>query len=205
MINERPMNDAVVIVTDIETDGPNPGVNSMRSFASVAVGLDGSERGEFEAVLQPLSGAHADAATLAWFQSQPDAWAAATEGAQPTAQVIRDYVDWVNGFETGRVFTAFPLAFDGAWMDYYLRRYTRHALVEGHYVKGRLFDGSGFCLKSYVAGVTGRPPWDCNPKSLPQHWFGGQDHTHRAIDDARGYACLLGVLRLMAQPPAASR
>lgn len=37
MITERPMKDPVYIVTDVECDGPTPGLNSMLSFASVAV------------------------------------------------------------------------------------------------------------------------------------------------------------------------
>lgn len=47
----------VYVVTDIEVDGPWPGPNSMRSFASVAVTLDGTEHGRFEAVLEELPGA----------------------------------------------------------------------------------------------------------------------------------------------------
>jgi hypothetical protein len=45
------------VVTDIEVDGPWPGANSMRSFASVAVDAQGAELGVFEAVLEPLPGA----------------------------------------------------------------------------------------------------------------------------------------------------
>jgi len=127
--------------------------------------------------------------------TEPEAWAAATDGARPAEEVMRGYVDWVNGFQGGRTFAAYPLAFDGAWIDHYLRRFTPHALVEGHYAQGRLFDGSGLCLKSFVAGFTGREAWDCSPKTLPQGWFGGIPHTHRAIDDARGYARLLATLR----------
>lgn len=189
------MDDPVFIVTDIEADGPKPGENSMRAFASVAMGVDGQERGVFEGVLLPLSEAHPDAKTLEWFQSQPIAWSAATEGARPPEAVMEDYVEWVTRFEGGRVFTAYPLAFDGIWIDYYLRRFTNHALVEGHYVTGRLFDGSGLCLKSFAAGLVGRPPWDCPPSLLPTEWFGGFEHTHRAVDDARGYAHLLTNLR----------
>ncbi|MFH9352772.1 hypothetical protein [Kitasatospora sp. NPDC017646] len=37
------------VVTDIEVDGPWPGANSMRSFASVATTMDGRTFGEFEA------------------------------------------------------------------------------------------------------------------------------------------------------------
>jgi hypothetical protein len=194
MINRRPMTQAVYIVTDIECDGPTPGRNSMISFASVAVTADGQEKGVFEAVLEPLPGAEPDPETLAWFQTQPEAWAAATRNPLPPQQVMAAYADWIAGFEVGRVFTAFPIAFDGMWIDHYLRRFTRFAVVEGHYARDRLFDGSGLCLKSFAAAVTGREPWDCNPRSLPPEWLGNHAHTHRAIDDARGYAHLLGVL-----------
>jgi hypothetical protein len=195
--NERPMAEAVYIVTDIEADGPTPGRNSMLSFASVAVTAAGEERGVFEAVLEPLPGAEPDPDTQAWFRAQGVAWAAATTNPRPPEQVMADYVGWVGGFEMGRVFAAYPLAFDGGWIDHYLRRFTPYALVEGHYAKGRLFDGSGLCMKSFAAAVTGRPPWDCPPSSFPPEWLGNHEHTHRAIDDARGYAHLLGVLMQM--------
>lgn len=35
------------VVTDVELDGPWPGVNSMRCFASVAISLDGTEHGQW--------------------------------------------------------------------------------------------------------------------------------------------------------------
>jgi hypothetical protein len=193
------MLDPVFIVTDIEADGPDPGVNSMRAFASIAIGLDGDERGSFEAVLLPLDGARSDVRTLEWFQSQPEAWSAATTGAEPSATVMADYVEWVRTFSGGRIFTAYPFSFDGIWIDHYLRRFTKHALVEGHYAVGRLFDGSGFCLKSFAAALVGRPPWDCPPSALPKEWFGGHEHTHRAIDDARGYAHLRSNLMRQSQ------
>jgi hypothetical protein len=51
---ESPVDPWVYVVTDIEVDGPWPGPNSLRSFASVAVTASGEERGTFEAVLAPL-------------------------------------------------------------------------------------------------------------------------------------------------------
>lgn len=94
---------------------------------------------------------------------------------------------------------AFPIAFDGGWMDFYLRRFTRYGLVQGPYEKDVLFEGRpGLCLRSYAAALTGRPVAEVTPQSLPPEWFGGFGHTHRAIDDARGYAHLLGVLFRMA-------
>ncbi|MGH6966392.1 MAG: hypothetical protein ACREE0_18055 [Phenylobacterium sp.] len=199
MITQRPMDHAVYIVTDIECDGPAPGRNSMLSFASVAVTAEGEEKGVFEAVLAALPGAEPDPETHAWFQTQPQAWAAATHNPRPPEQVMADYAAWIRTFEVGRVFTAFPLAFDGLWIDYYLRRFTPSGLVEGHYAKDRLFDGSGLCLNSFAAAVTGRDAWACKPKSFPPEWLGNHKHTHRAIDDARGYAHLLGVLMKMSK------
>jgi hypothetical protein len=194
MIVERPMDDPVFVVTDIECDGPRPGENSMLAFAAVAVSANGEPRGEFQAVLEPLPGAVADADTLAWFQTQPEAWAAATTNPRPPQVVMAEFEAWVRGFDDGRLFAAFPLAFDGAWIDHYLKRFTGSALVEGHYVRGRLFDGSGLCLKSLASGLSGQPVWACTPRTLPRDWFGGHAHNHRAIDDARGYAHLLTVL-----------
>ena len=92
MNNQRPMADAVYIVTDIEADGPTPGRNSMIAFASVAVTATGEKKGVFEAVLQPLTGAEPDPDTYAWFQTQPEAWAAATLDPRPADQVMVDYV-----------------------------------------------------------------------------------------------------------------
>ena len=191
---ERPMRDPVYVVTDIECDGPTPGRNSMLSFASVAVTADGVEKGVFEAVLAPLEGAAPNPDTLAWFKTQPEAWAAATTDPRPPADVMRDFEAWVRGFGEGRIFAAFPLAFDGMWIDAYLKRFTGHALVEGPYETNRLFDGSGLCLRTLAAARTGQPVWACAPKTLPAAWLGHHEHTHRAIDDARGYAHLAGVL-----------
>jgi hypothetical protein len=186
--------DWVYIVTDIEVDGPWPGPNSMRSFASVAVTSSGEERGTFEAVLEPLPGATPNPDTYAWFQTQPEAWAAATTDPRPVGEVMRQFVTWVRDLSGPRMFAASPIAFDGGWIDYYLRRFTRYGLLQGPYEADVLFDGPGLCLSSYAAAITGRPVADVSPQSLPSEWFGDIAHTHRAIDDARGYAHLLGVL-----------
>jgi hypothetical protein len=184
--------DWIYVVTDIEVDGPWAGPNSMRSFASVAVTADGQEHGTFEAVLEPLPGAAPNPDTYAWFQTQTEAWAAATTDPQPTAQVMGQFVDWVHALPGPCVFAASPLAFDGGWYDYYLRRFTRYGLVQGPYEQDILFEGrSGLCLRSYDAAVTNRPVAEVSPQTFPAEWFGNIEHTHRAIDDARGYANLL--------------
>jgi hypothetical protein len=112
--------DWVYVVTDIEVDGPWPGANSMRSFASVAVTANAEECGTFEAVLEPLPGAAPNPNAYAWFQTEPEAWAAATTDPRPVPEVMA--------------------------------------------------------------------------QTLPPDWLGHIEHTHRAIEDARGYAHLLGEL-----------
>lgn len=106
-------------MTDVELDGPWPGVHSMRSFASVAVSLDGTEHGRFEAVLEPLPGTAPDAKTMEWFQTQPEAWQAATTDPESVPDVMARYVDWLKTLPRPRTFAAFPMSLDGPWIDYY--------------------------------------------------------------------------------------
>jgi len=186
-----PVDRWIYVVTDIETDGPWPGANSMRSFASVAVSLDGTEHGRFEAVLEELPGAAPHPETLEWFLSIPQMWAAATADPRPVPAVMADYAAWIKALPGDSMFAASPLAFDGSWIDYYLRRFTRYGLVQGPYEEDRLFDGPGLCIRSYAAAVTGHPVADLSPTAMPGEWFGNVEHTHRAIDDALGYANLL--------------
>ncbi len=186
-----PTPEAVYLVTDIETDGPWPGPNSMRSFGTVAVTASGDFLGEFEAVLAPLPGAAPNPDTYAWFQTIPEMWEAATTDPRPPAVVMNDFADWVRAFGRPRVFAAHPLAFDGTWIDAYLRRFTSYGLSQGPYETERLFTAPALCLMSYGAAVTGWFIGDVSPTTLPSEWLGEVEHTHRAIDDARGYAHLL--------------
>ncbi len=189
----EPMNpERIYVVTDIEVDGFTPGPHSMLSFASVAVTASGKQMGEFEAVLEPLPGSQHDPHVWDWFQSQPpEVLAAATTDPQPVPQVMADFVTWVQGLGEEREFCASPLGFDGPYVDYYLRRFTTYSVCPAIYDEAPLFHGPGLCLKSLACGVTGGDPATFMIHDLPQSWFGDVPHTHRAIDDARGYANLL--------------
>lgn len=182
----------VYVVTDIEVDGFVPGAHSMLALASVAVTASGRVVGEFEAVLERLPGAQPDPQVWAWFASQPpEVLAAATTDPRPVADVMADFVAWVRGLGPERELVASPLGFDGTYVDHYLRRFTPYALCEGMYAEDRLFHGAGLCLKSLACGLVGGDPATFSVHELPSAWFGEVAHTHRAIDDARGYAHLL--------------
>jgi len=182
------------VVTDIETDGPEPGRNSMRSFASVVMNADGQIVGQFEGCLAELPGAAPDPATLAWLQSHAAAWADLTRDPRPAAEVIGPYVDWLRALPLHAVFVAHPLAFDGFWMDWYLRRFAGLRLSCGPYGGERLFLHAGLDLASLIMGVAGWEFTDCRREAYPQAWSAGHQHTHRAIDDALGYAHILAAV-----------
>ena len=189
----RPV-EPVYVVTDVEVDGATPGENSMLSFASVAVNAKGEEADSFQAVLNTLDGATPDPLTMAWFQSQPEALAAATHSPEPPREVVARFVHWVQGLPGDAIFVAHPLAMDGPWMDFYLRRFAGIRLLKGPWTGERLFYAGGLCLRSFAAGKLNWPLWECSPENYPPEWLGHCSHTHKAIDDARAYARLLAFL-----------
>jgi hypothetical protein len=166
----------------------------MLSFGSVAVSENGEVLGEFEAALERLDGSTTDHDTMAFWGHHPEAWRAATENAQPAASVISEFVSWIRSFDGKPIFAAHPIALDGPWFDYYLRRFTGRSLLEGPWIADRLFRHAPLCIMSMVAGATGRDHWHCDVQHYPPEWLGSVEHTHRAIDDARGYANLLCLL-----------
>ena len=182
------------VVTDCEFDGPIPGKHSMLSFGSVAVSQTGEILGEFEAVLEHLEDADNDPVTMAFWRNHPEAWQAATENAQPAASTIQSFVEWIKSFDADPVFAAHPVSLDGPWIDYYLKRFMGQPLFEGPWVSDRLFKYAPLCIMSMVAGNTGRDYWRCDVQHYPSDWLGAIEHTHRAIDDARGYANLLSLI-----------
>ncbi len=189
----------IYLVTDVEFDGPVPGRHSMLSIASVAVLSNGRFAGEFEATLARLDGATADDETSAFWQTQPQAYAAATRDPQPPAEVLLRLVAWIRSLPGDAIFAAHPLAIDGPWIDFYLQRFTDERLCEGPWRLNRLFRTAPLCLMSYAAGKLGWPLWDCDIPRYPPAWLGDHEHTHRAIDDARGYAHLLAYLMSLKQ------
>jgi hypothetical protein len=186
--------DPLYVVTDIEADGPIPGDNSMLSFASTAITHEGQEVATFEAVLAPLEDARPDPDTIAWFKTQPEAYAAATANPAPSAEVISKFVAWILTLPGKPIFAAHPIAFDGLWIDYYLRRFANRRLVQGPRDKNPLFHASGICIRTVASVQLGWPIWDCRPDCYPPEWLGNHHHSHRAIDDARGYGVLLSKL-----------
>ena len=138
---------------------------------------------------------------MEFWRAHPEAWSAATTNPEDPEVVMSRFADWVLGFEGGRSFAARPLAFDGIWMDHYLREFAGYHLLDSAHLGKQLFSASALDLGSYMSGIFGRtkPPMDLD---IPKDWLGDHPHTHRAIDDARGYAFFLSrLLRIAERQP----
>jgi hypothetical protein len=182
------------VVTDIESDGPNPRRSSMLSFASVACDVTGRILGEFEATMTPRADRQPDETTMAWWATQPDAWKAATEGAEPPEIVMPRYADWVESLPGFRIFAAAPMIFDGLWMDEYLDIFAGTRVLSGPFKTRTIFRGGGVCLYTMAGTLRGAEYLKWGMQRVPAEWYGNIVHTHRAIDDARGFANVLAKL-----------
>ena len=166
----------IYVSTDIETDGPIPGPNSMLSFGSAAFAADDRLIATFEANLQTLPGAAGDPKTMDWWQSQPAAWAECRRDPRDTAAAMVEYVAWVKGLPGKPVFVAYPAGFDFLFVYWYLIRFAGESP----------FSFSALDVKTFAMAVLGCDYRRATKRNMPKAWFTGRPHTHRALDDALG-------------------
>src|SRR5437588_1300653 len=86
----------IYVSTDVETDGPIPGVYSMLSIGSAAYLPDKTFLGGFTANLETLPGAAQHPETMRWWQGQPDAWAASRQDVRPPEGGRRGDLAWLK-------------------------------------------------------------------------------------------------------------
>ncbi len=160
--------------TDIETDGPIPGPNSMLSLATAVYDAGKNLLGTFSANLELLDSAQGDPKAMAWWQSQPEAWAACRKDTRPAAKVIPEYVEWTRSFKGSRVFVAYPAGFDFTWVYWYLIRFAGESP----------FSHSALDIKTLAMAMLGKGYRDSTKRNMPRRWFDDLPHTHVALDDA---------------------
>jgi hypothetical protein len=193
-MTDAPQDIVTFVVTDIEADGPSPLASSMLSFASVACDVTGRVLGEFEATLEPRSDRAPHPDTMTWWQTQPEAWAAATTNPERPEIVMPRYADWVEALPGFRVFAAAPIIFDGIWMDHYLETYAGTRVLGGPTKNRQIFRGGGVDLYTMAGTLRGAEYLKWGMQRVPPEWYGNIVHTHHAIDDARGFANVLAKL-----------
>ena len=171
----KPPND-IFVSTDIEADGPAPGLNSMLSLGSAAYALDGELLDTFSINLETLPGASAHPKTEEWWKQFPEAWEMARRDARPPAEAMAAYLEWLKGLDGRPVFVAWPVGFDFPFVNYYLMRFTGEAP----------FGFTALDIKTYAMALTSRSSYHRTTKDrLPDRWFEpGLKHNHVALDDA---------------------
>lgn len=164
----------IYVSTDVETDGPIPGVNSMLSFGSAAYLADKTLVSTFTANLETLPGTEADPRTVEWWRSEPEAWAACRENPEPPGVVMPQYVEWLKSLPGRPVFVGYPAAFDFMFIYWYLIRYAGESP----------FSHSALDIKTYAMALLKKGYRESVKHNMPKRWFDPLPHTHRALDDA---------------------
>ncbi|MEZ4863579.1 MAG: hypothetical protein R3C14_19825 [Caldilineaceae bacterium] len=164
----------VYVSTDVEANGPIPGVNSMLSFGSAAYLADKTLVDTFAANLTTLPDAVADPKTMAWWQSQPAAWQACREHLEESEVALPRYLAWLKALPGRPVFVSYPVAYDFMFVYWYLMRFTGESP----------FSHSALDIKTYAMALLKQPYRDSTKRHMPRRWFDPIPHTHRALDDA---------------------
>src|SRR5438128_1218261 len=151
----------VYVSTDVETDGPIPGPNSMLSFASAAYLGDKTLVSTFAANLETLPGAAGDPGTLNWWQQHPEAWAATRADLELPAVAMPRYVAWLKQLPGRPVFVGYPAGFDFLFVYWYLIQFAGESP----------FSFSALDIKSYAMAVLKTDYRATVKRNMPKRWF----------------------------------
>lgn len=164
----------IYVSTDVETDGPIPGINSMLSFGSAAYRVDKTLVSTFSANLELLPGAVQDPRTMEWWKTQPEAWNACREDLQHPENAMKQYVIWLKELKARPIFVGYPAGFDFTFVYWYLMRFAGESP----------FSFSALDIKTYAMALLKKEYRQSTKGNMPQHWFDNFPHTHIALDDA---------------------
>lgn len=161
--------------TDVETDGPIPGPNSMLSLGSAAFTASGELLGTFSANFELLPEAEPNPTTMQFWAKNQAAWQACRQDLQSPEVAMCKFVEWVESFEGKPVFVAFPAGFDFLFVYWYMI-----------YFAGRSpFSFSALDGKTYAMALLKGGFREAVKSKYPRSWFPkGNKHTHVAVEDA---------------------
>jgi hypothetical protein len=173
----------LLVVVDVESDGPCPPIYSMVSFGAVVVepGLDRTFYGK----TKPLSDTT---------KYDPEALSISGTTREQhlsydhPADVMAKFADWTQSLGAKRLtLVSDNPAFDAPWINYYFHRF--------HGLGSNPFGYSARRIGDIWAGMTGKFQDTTSWKSLRK-----TPHSHNPVDDARGNAeALLIIMERMKQ------
>ena len=188
----------IYISVDIETDGVVAGRNNMLSLGAVAIDMNNGEIvSTFKVNLQLVPDLIVDENTMNWWKQFPEMYKAARKNAEPPAQAMQKFVDWVLGNATeDSIIFAWKPSFDCAFIKYYIDRF--HPLGK-ELIHGAFFGRYRFGLdQKTVAAIALKQPYrktklDSLPNSLRLDENGEVmlQHSHDAMEDAYEQALIL--------------
>jgi hypothetical protein len=164
----------IYVSTDIETDGPIPGPHSMLSFASAAYTAEKELFSTFSANLETLPEATGHPVTMAWWETQKEAWVKCRENLQSPEKAMKEYCDWLKNLPGKPVFVGYPAAFDFMFIHWYLHKFAGESP----------FSFAALDIKSYAMAMLKTKFRETVKSNMPNHWFDEFPHTHVALDDA---------------------
>jgi hypothetical protein len=164
----------IYVSTDVETDGPIPGQNSMLSLGSAAFLSDKTLLGTFSVNLETLPHALPDPVTSLWWQTQPKAWEACRINLEHPEKAMKNYVVWLKTLPGRPIFVGYPAAFDFMFTYWYLMRFAGESP----------FSFSALDIKTYAMAMLRTEYRKAVKANMPKNWFDNYPHTHIAVDDA---------------------
>lgn len=176
----------IYVSTDIEANGPCPGLFSMLSFGMAAFTIEKQLVGTFSRNLELLPGAGVDERTMLWWARSDNALAyeKSREGLVRPHEAMSACRTWLEELRRfGRpVICGAPSGFDFTFIYYYFQRELGESPV-------------GFAsldLRSYAAAVMKRQYRQVGKRQFPPEWIDENlPHTHIALDDAIEQGCIL--------------
>ena len=184
---EQPDTPEVLISVDIEASGPSPSTGSLLSIGACVVDDPGVA---IYIELKPLPDRAWDEGAARVHQLKREHLE--KDGLEPEV-AMADFETWIAEASNGSrpVFVGFNAPFD--WMfvaDYFWR-----------YIGRNPFGVSALDLKSYYMGVENIQRWDQTRRTAVDERLGlAPDHSHHALEDARGQAVLARLLKSRQSP-----
>ena len=164
----------IYVSTDVEVNGPIPGLYSMLSLGSAAYLADKTLVSTFTANLACLPDAQSHPDTMDWWKKHPEAWQACRENIRTPAEAMTDYVEWLDALPGLPVFVGYPAAFDFMFVYWYLIYFTGRSP----------FSFSALDIKTMAMLQLGKDYRRSTKKNMPKRWFDDLPHNHQALGDA---------------------
>lgn len=174
-----------IISFDIETTGLVAGIHSMIALGAVAY-RNGKEVSSFYGALTEWEGSVRSTDTMKFWAKNRTEWDKIRQEARPPADVIREFVDWLDALPKPRILAANPAIFDASFLFWYMGIFYDENIVSEMFYRTRAMD-----IRTYIAAFFGVPYSEAERSITPQEWTENLPYTHNALDDARQQGTML--------------